>query len=194
MLFGPLFPDLDSELCNGTWTREQLIEMNDRFVAAVSNAIRSGRESAAAVSATVRINSSLNGSRRRTKEAAVIEAIEVGWTELCRRKGDMAFLEVAQVVREQCLVDLEVIRRGLAHRLRERREELWADNVKGEKPRNQSDRARGGPVITVVSRFVKLELLRTNMERSEYGPKQIAGGELTKERSSRPVMKVAQEA
>jgi len=102
-------------------------------------------------------------------------------------------LEIVQFVRERHLVNLEVIRRGLAQRLRERREELWADNVKGEKP----DRP---PVITRVSRFAKLELLRTS---SEYGPKRTAGGELSRtegesklrtarEKSRRPVMKMAQ--
>jgi len=160
MLFvPPLFlSELDAQC--GLWSRQELEQMNDRFVAAVSNAIRSGRESAAAVSATVRINSSLNGSRRRAEEAA----IEAGWMELCRRKGDMAFLEVVQFVRERTLINLEVIRRGLAQRLRERREELWAgpvigsSNVKGEKP-----------VITVVSRFARLGLLRTNLAGDEGG-------------------------
>jgi len=138
--------------------------MDAAFIARVEAAFQAGLESRAAAAATVRINSSLNGSRRRAEEAA----IEAGWTELCRRKGDAAFLEIVQFVRERCLVDLEVIRMGFAQRLRERREELWTGPVIGSS-NVKGDRARGGPVITVVSRFVKLKLLRTNLAGDEGG-------------------------
>lgn len=83
-------------------------------------------------------------------------------------------------------------------------------------PQDQMDRPRGGPVIAGVSRFVKPELLapqasrfeatpdsfRTNQQRSKYGPKRGAGGELSRtegesklkravEKSGRPVMREA---
>jgi|SRR5262249_13999854 len=88
--------------------------------------------------------------------------------------------------------------------------------AKGEGTREQRDRARGGAVLTGVSRFVKPEVLgpqasrfeatpdtfRTNIQRQEYGPKKGAGGELSqvegesklksaREKSGRPVMREA---
>src|SRR5262249_52587076 len=111
------FDELDRCGCS---TRVQLIEMNDRFVMAVANAIRSGRESAATASATVQIGR--NGDARRVEAA-----IEAGWGELCRQRGDISFSEIVQFVRKRCLVDPEVIRMGFALRLRERGSEFWAD-------------------------------------------------------------------
>jgi len=69
MLFVPPF-SLDSaeEVC-GIWSRDQLVEMNDRFVAAVLTAFELGLESRAVAAATVRIGR--NGSRRLAEEAAI---------------------------------------------------------------------------------------------------------------------------
>jgi len=62
----------DDELYgDGTWPRARLIEMNDAFVARVEAAFRAGLESRAAASATVRLKSSLNGSRLLAEEAAI---------------------------------------------------------------------------------------------------------------------------
>src|SRR5262245_16918206 len=56
MLFVPSLSDLDPELCNGLWSRDQLVEMDSRFTAAVAAAFSQGLESRAAASATVRID------------------------------------------------------------------------------------------------------------------------------------------
>src|SRR5215468_3789714 len=76
--------------------------------------------------------------------------------------------------------------------------------AKGEKPRTQSDRPRGGPVLTTRSRFMKTpDVFREDVERQEYGPKKRPGGELSqtegesklksaKEKSGKPVMKAAE--
>ena len=78
MLFVPSLSDLDPELCNGIWTREELLAMNDRFVAAVSRAFVSGHESSVAERATVRVGGRLNGSRQLEIDAA----IQAGWNYL----------------------------------------------------------------------------------------------------------------
>src|SRR5215471_2979049 len=110
----------DEQYRDGTWSREQLLEMNDRFTAAVEMAFAKGRDSRSAASATVRIGR--NGDARR-----VAAAIEAGWQELCRLRGDISFSEIVQFVRERCLIDPEVIRVGFAQRFRERSSEFWAD-------------------------------------------------------------------
>ena|SRR6516162_10886741 len=53
MLFVPCLPG--DEVC-GDYTREQLIEMNDRFVAAVEATFAAGLESPSAAQATVKVN------------------------------------------------------------------------------------------------------------------------------------------
>src|SRR5262249_45012716 len=89
--------------------------------------------------------------------------------------------------------------------------------AKGGDVRVQNDRARGGAVLQpTASKFVKPEVLhpqasrferepdpfRTNIQRSDYGPKKGAGGELSqtegesklksaREKSGRPVMREA---
>src|SRR5262249_10958977 len=114
MLFVPLFSDLDGRC--GDWSRDQLEEMNNRFVSAVEAAFELGLESRAAAAATVRIRSSLNG-----KGAAIEAAIEAGWGELCRKKGDISFLEIAQFVRERCPnIDQTRVRFGFEQRFRQR--------------------------------------------------------------------------
>src|SRR5262249_24876151 len=105
MLFVPSILELDPELCCGTWSRTQLVEMDSRFRAAVEQAFAQGSESRAAAAATVRIG-------RNGKEAEA--AIEAGWQELCRHRGDISFLEISQFVRKRCLVDPVLIRAGFA--------------------------------------------------------------------------------
>ena len=63
MLFVPPISDLDGQC--GTWTREQLSQMNDRFVAVVELAFAKGLESRVAAAATVRA-----GHREAVIEAA----------------------------------------------------------------------------------------------------------------------------
>jgi len=120
MLQRTFFSDLDE--LDGIWSRERLIEMNDAFVSAVERAFELGLESRAAASATVRIGAVRNGDARRIEAA-----IEAGWQELCRQRGDISFSEIVQFVRKRCLVDPEVIRVGFAQRLRQRGGELWTN-------------------------------------------------------------------
>src|SRR5262249_24886594 len=100
------------EVC-GAWTRSQLLEMDDRFVAAVMAAFQAGDESLAAARATV--------SFRNGKAAAIEGAIEAAWDLLCSKKGEMAASEVVAFVRERCLnIDRARMRAALAERLRQR--------------------------------------------------------------------------
>jgi hypothetical protein len=111
--------DFADEL-DGTWSREQLLEMDGRFTAAVERAFGLGLESRAAASATVRIGF------RNGKDAAVEGAIEAGWRELCRNKGDISFLEIVQFVRERCPnIDQARIRSGFDRRFRQRGGAGW---------------------------------------------------------------------
>src|SRR5262249_46257681 len=123
MLQRLVFSDLDDldRQC-GLWSRQELENMNSRFVAACERAFELGLESRAAASAMVRIGAVRNGDARRIEAA-----IEAGWQELCRHRGDISFAEIVQFVRKRCLVDPEVIRMGFAQRLRERGSEFWAD-------------------------------------------------------------------
>jgi len=93
MLFVPLIPDLDEGLCNGLWSRDQLVEMDSRFTAAVEAAFSQGLESRAAASATVRIG-------RNGKEAEA--AIEAAWIWLWEKEGDLAFSEIVAFVNARC--------------------------------------------------------------------------------------------
>ena len=68
MLFVPFSFDLD-EQC-GDWTREQLVQQNERFVAAVERAFELGLESRAAAAATYTMN-----GKQRADELA----IELAW-------------------------------------------------------------------------------------------------------------------
>src|SRR5262249_5585652 len=85
-------------------------------------AFAAGRESRKAAAATVR--TVRNGDARQVEAA-----IEAGWQELCRLRGEGSFSEIVQVVRKRCLVDPEVIRTRFAQRLRERGSEFSADSV-----------------------------------------------------------------
>src|SRR5262249_42642104 len=62
--------DSADEVC-GIWTREQFVQMNDRFVASVQAAFDQGLENPAAARATIRVKSSLKGSRRLAEDAAI---------------------------------------------------------------------------------------------------------------------------
>jgi len=79
MLFVPCLPG--DEVC-GDYTREQLLEMNDRFVAAVETAFEAGLESSAAAAATYS-RSAMNG--KRCAEAV----IEAAWLWFVDAKFDV---------------------------------------------------------------------------------------------------------
>jgi hypothetical protein len=70
----------------GDYTREQLIEMNDRFVAAVEAAFAAGLESPSAARATVKVN----GKQRLTEEGT----IELAWRWFAEAKFQATALEV----------------------------------------------------------------------------------------------------
>jgi hypothetical protein len=109
MLFVPPILDLDGQC--GDWTREQLVQIDSLFVAAVETAFRLGLESPAAARATVSFR---NGSRRLAEETA----IRVAWDLLCSRKGEMAALEVLAFVRELCPnIDPAYVRVALEQRV-----------------------------------------------------------------------------
>src|SRR5215471_512021 len=110
----------DDEFGDGLWSHQQLLEMNDRFTAAVEAAFQSGLESRKAAAATVRIG-------RNGKEAAIESAIEAAWDLLCSKKGDVAFSEIVAFVRERCPnIDQARVRFGFQQRFRQRGHELWA--------------------------------------------------------------------
>src|SRR5262245_42907405 len=115
MHFVPSISDLDSQC--GDYTRDRLEQMNQVFTAAVERAFELGLESRAAAGATIRLKSSLNGSRLLAEEAAIGAA----WDLLCRKKGDMTALEVVNFVRERVPnVDQARVRFGLEQRFRQR--------------------------------------------------------------------------
>jgi hypothetical protein len=91
MLFIPPIGDLDAQ--SGLWSREQLLEMDSRFVAALEAAFAKGLESRAAAAATVRIG-------RNGNAAAIESAIGAAWNSLRDRKGEMSASEVLAFVRE----------------------------------------------------------------------------------------------
>ena len=104
-----LFIPSGDEVC-GLWTRSQLLEMDDRFVAAVTAALEAGSESRVAAGATVRVGR--NGK---------VAAIEGAWNSLCSKKGQMAASEIVDYVRVRCPgVDVLCIRFGIEQRLRQR--------------------------------------------------------------------------
>src|SRR5262249_33415761 len=110
------FVDLDEELLpsDGVYSRDQFERMNQEFTTAVLRAFELGLESRAAAAATVRVKSSLNGSRRLAEEAAIGAA----WDLLCSRKGEMAAAEVLAFVRELCPIDPVRVRAALEQRVR----------------------------------------------------------------------------
>jgi hypothetical protein len=110
---------LDEELLygDGLWPRDQLERMNASFVAAVETAFQLGLESRAAAAATVRLRSSLNGSRLLVEDTA----IQAGWELLCSKEGEISFAEILGFVRERCPnIDPMRVRFGFEQRFRQR--------------------------------------------------------------------------
>jgi len=111
MLFVPPILDLDGQC--GDWTREELVAMNDRFVAAIEAAFAAGTESRTAARATV--------SFRNGKAAAIESALEGAFNFLCAKKGEVSAAEVVGYVRARCPgVDVPRIRFGIEQRFRQR--------------------------------------------------------------------------
>src|SRR5262249_38809899 len=111
MLFVPPI-DLDSQC--GTWTRDQLEEMNGRFVAALELAFAKGLESRAAARATVRVKSSLNGSRLLAEEVAIASV----WNWFRDVKFEATAAAVVARVRASCPdVSVEKVREEFRRRL-----------------------------------------------------------------------------
>ena len=123
MLFVPP-ASLDEELLpgDGLWSRGQLEEMNDRFVAAVEAVFQSGLESRSAAAATVRIGR--NGSRR----LEVAAAIGAAWNYLRHNMDagvDVSAVEVMARVRASCPgVSVEEVREEFWRRLKEGRQSI----------------------------------------------------------------------
>jgi hypothetical protein len=107
---------LDEELLpgGGLWSREQLEEMNRRFVAAVELAFAKGVESRAAAGATVRIG-------HRNGQQYTEAAIEEAWRYLRANMDagiDVSFMEVVARVRASSPgVAPERVREGIRRRL-----------------------------------------------------------------------------
>ena len=95
MLFVPLhFADLDE--LEGTWSRQELEAMNQKFVAACERAFELGLESRASASATVKMS-----SKQRADEIA----IELAWRwlrENMEANVDISFSEVVAFVNARC--------------------------------------------------------------------------------------------
>jgi len=113
MLFVP--PHVDLEGQSGLWTREQHLEMDNRFTAAVEAAFQARHESRAVAAATVRIG--YRNGKQRAEEAA----IEAGWNWLRKNMSegkDVTSAAVVAFVRERCPgVDHACIREGVRRRL-----------------------------------------------------------------------------
>jgi hypothetical protein len=102
---------LDEELLPGDgWNREQLIQQNDRFVAAVEAAFAAGFESRTAAAATVRV-----GARPLAEEAA----IGAVWRWFVDAKFQATAVEVLARVRASYPnIAAEQVRAGLWQRLK----------------------------------------------------------------------------
>lgn len=104
MLYIPPTGDLDAQ--SGTWSRSELLEQNDRFVAAVERAFANGLESRSAARATYAVN----GKRRLTVDAVV----EAAW---CWFKDDAKFEATAVEVLARCPgITPECVREGIKRR------------------------------------------------------------------------------
>jgi hypothetical protein len=136
MLFIPLIDDLDGEY--GLWTRPQLIEMDQKFVAAVERAFANGEESPVAARATVDVKASLNGSRRLAAETA----IEAAWIWLWEKEGDLAFSEIVAFVRARVPgIAAEHIRAGFERRFN--RDGSWKEAPAGLKENTEGEQNAG---------------------------------------------------
>src|SRR5262249_27748937 len=121
MLYIPSLFDLEEELCDGIWSREQLEQMNDVFTRAVSRAFSSGHESPAAAAATVRI-----GPLRNGKGAVIEAAIDAAWIWLWEKEGDLAFSEIVAFVNARCPgIAVEHVRAGFEKRFN--RDNSWKE-------------------------------------------------------------------
>jgi len=100
---------------HGDWTREELVAMDDRFVAAVESAFQRGLESRAAARATFRAK-----SRRVGQEEAIEAAIESAWGWFWQKDADVPFCEVVEFVRIRSppRVTAECVRAGFERRRR----------------------------------------------------------------------------
>src|SRR5215472_18797208 len=97
---------------HGAWSREQLLEMDDRFTAAVKAAFDLGLESRAAAAATYAMNG---------KPCAEEIAIELAWRYLRTNMDagiDVSFMEVVSRVRASSPgISPERVREGIRRRL-----------------------------------------------------------------------------
>ena len=109
--------DEELDVGDGLWPRAELEQMNDRFVAAVELAFRSGGESRAAASSTVKIGR--NGSRLLAEDMAIGAAWQ--WLrEKMDANVDISFVEVVAFVNARCPgVDRVRIREAFKQRLRQ---------------------------------------------------------------------------
>ena len=108
MLFVPSIFDLDGQC--GTWTREQLSQMNDRFVAAMELAFAKGLESRAAAAAIYSRNA-MNGKQYTE---AVIEA---AWRYLLINMDEGKDVTFAAIVARCPGVAPDRVREGIKRRL-----------------------------------------------------------------------------
>jgi hypothetical protein len=96
----------------GTWSRNELLEMDERFCEAMEVAFASGRERRESATATVRVE-----KPRVTAE----EAIEAGWRFCCDEDFDVPF--AAAVARVRVLlpnITVECVRVGFEKRFEQR--------------------------------------------------------------------------
>ena len=119
MLMPLIAPDLVDERCgDGLWSRDQLEQMNGRFVAAMELAFANGLESRAAAAATYSRN--VMNAKQYT-EAVIESAIESAWALLCNKKGDMLASEIVTFVRERVPnIEPARVRFGFEQRFRQR--------------------------------------------------------------------------
>ena len=111
MLMPLIAPDLVDERCgDGLWSRDQLEQMNGRFVAAMELAFANGLESRAAAAATYSRNA-MNGKQHTE---AVIEA---AWRYLLTNMCEGKDVTSAAIVARCPGVAPERVREGIRRRL-----------------------------------------------------------------------------
>src|SRR6516165_8060384 len=106
MLLCPILFDPFDEL-QGDWTREQLLAMDDRFVAAVEAAIQAGDESLVAARATYVVNG-------KQRAEAVIES---AWRYLLTNMDEGKDVAFAEILGRCSGVAPERVREGFRRRL-----------------------------------------------------------------------------
>jgi len=140
MLFIPLIDDLDGEqLCGGIWSREQLLEMDSRFTAAVEAAFQAGLESRTSAAATYDVKK-MNGKRRADEIA-----IELAWRWLRENMAsaiDISFVEVVEFVNARCPgVPASQVRAGFEKRFA--RDGSWKEAPVGVKENTEGEQDAG---------------------------------------------------